>query len=392
MEGVHTIPLFIKQLTMPYYFQPFTTQLPNLTHLTFGDNFNHNSFVLPKTLTHLTFGIQFNQQLANLPPMLTHLTISGNFNQQVILPQRIEHITLGSPRGHYQSDSIPPFPNSLVSIHLFTYLSENKIITLPIHLTTCLISATQFPILHEPPKRMNVIIGCANLLELKLAGSITVNHLPSSLQRCLLGKQVQIQKKILPPKLLEFSLHEYIKFQHGTTFPSSLTTLSVNNNAISNIHKLPNLRTLEICDPNKKINPLPSSLTNLTITYLSQIDKIPLSITHLTLLAHKKQVVLDQLPNSITHLALPNYLLPITHIPPFLISLRVGSNKYPLPHLPPTLSSLELTALPNTPRINTTHIQKLFINIQSSETHTQIQINFFTRTLHFVDTTPFPQQ
>ena len=66
----------------------------NLTHLTFGWDFNQN-VDLPCNLTHLTFGNNFNQNV-NLPCTLTHLTFGNDFNQNVDLPRNLTHLTFGN--------------------------------------------------------------------------------------------------------------------------------------------------------------------------------------------------------------------------------------------------------------------------------------------------------
>jgi len=65
----------------------------NLTHLTFGKNFNQK-LVLPHNLTHLTFGDNLNQKV-DLQLNLIHLTFGYNFNQKVDLPYNLTHLTFG---------------------------------------------------------------------------------------------------------------------------------------------------------------------------------------------------------------------------------------------------------------------------------------------------------
>jgi len=87
----------------------------SLTHLTFGDEFNHpiDEGVLPASLTHLTFGEKFNQPIGVgvLPPSLTHLTFGKKFNQKIerdVLPPSLTHLTFGERFNHPIDEDVLP--------------------------------------------------------------------------------------------------------------------------------------------------------------------------------------------------------------------------------------------------------------------------------------------
>jgi hypothetical protein len=68
-----------------YYKITFIPQ--NIIQLTINSVFNaifkNKLICLPKNLTHLTFGENFNKKVDNLPKNLTHLTVGENFNKKV---------------------------------------------------------------------------------------------------------------------------------------------------------------------------------------------------------------------------------------------------------------------------------------------------------------------
>ncbi len=77
-----------------------TYQFPlNITHLTFGDNFNQKiDNCIPKRVTHLIFGYSFNQKIDNcIPKGVTHLTFGWCFNQEIdgCIPSSVTHLIFG---------------------------------------------------------------------------------------------------------------------------------------------------------------------------------------------------------------------------------------------------------------------------------------------------------
>jgi len=74
----------------------------NLTHLTFGKNFDQplGGKCFPKTLTYLKFGEAFNYSIAPniLPVGLTHLIFGDDYNQLILkntLPISLTHLVFG---------------------------------------------------------------------------------------------------------------------------------------------------------------------------------------------------------------------------------------------------------------------------------------------------------
>ncbi len=68
-----------------------------ITHLIFGDEFNHPVLNLPDTLTNLYFGAKFNKSVNNLPNSLQVLVFGNNFNLLISnLPPNLIEITFGA--------------------------------------------------------------------------------------------------------------------------------------------------------------------------------------------------------------------------------------------------------------------------------------------------------
>jgi hypothetical protein len=100
-------------------FDKSVDSLPNnLTHLTFGEDFNQSVDKLPNNLTHLTFGNRFNQKVDSLPNNLTHLTFGYSFNQLVnSLPNNLTKLTFGWKFNQL----VNSLPSSLIEIGFWSH-------------------------------------------------------------------------------------------------------------------------------------------------------------------------------------------------------------------------------------------------------------------------------
>ena len=73
----------------------------NITHLTFGDNFNKKLHFnnLPKSLIYLKFGNKFNQPIKHtIPNTVVYLIFGHNFNQKInvsSIPNSVSYLSLG---------------------------------------------------------------------------------------------------------------------------------------------------------------------------------------------------------------------------------------------------------------------------------------------------------
>ena len=105
-------------------------KIPSLTHLTFGYDFNQELNLKIPQLTHLTFGYMFNNSLNNLEiPNLTHLTFGHSFDQRInnLDLRNLKHLTFGFVFSQSISLYLPElthltfgsnFYHSIVSINL----------------------------------------------------------------------------------------------------------------------------------------------------------------------------------------------------------------------------------------------------------------------------------
>lgn len=79
----------------------YLRQLPNLTNLTFGKEFNQDiNGMLPPSLAYLEFGENFNKYIEpnGIPNSITHLTFGRDFNQEIpvgMLPNSLTHLEFG---------------------------------------------------------------------------------------------------------------------------------------------------------------------------------------------------------------------------------------------------------------------------------------------------------
>jgi FNIP Repeat len=81
---------------------------PTLTHLYFGNKFNHPVDHLPLTLTHLEFGRNFNQPVDHLPPGLQVLNLGFYFQHNLdYLPESLLELHLEG-QFNLPLDNLPP--------------------------------------------------------------------------------------------------------------------------------------------------------------------------------------------------------------------------------------------------------------------------------------------
>jgi hypothetical protein len=98
MGQLRSIPDSVRKITLPDNWVNKFDIKPDipLTHLVFGEKFNHPSYHLPSTLIHFTFGSMFNQPRKHLPHSLTHLQFGELFNQELSdIPPRLSWLQIG---------------------------------------------------------------------------------------------------------------------------------------------------------------------------------------------------------------------------------------------------------------------------------------------------------
>ena len=142
-QSVDNLPKKLTHLIFGAYFNKPVDNLPeNLTHLTFRCDFDQTVDKLPKNLTYLSFGDRFNQQINNLPKTLTYLSLGVYFEQSINnLPNTLTYLSLGGfnqPIGHQECDDVNCPRNLPINLtHLaFGYPFNQKIHNLPKKINT----------------------------------------------------------------------------------------------------------------------------------------------------------------------------------------------------------------------------------------------------------------
>jgi hypothetical protein len=138
-----------------------------LTHITFGDDFDHHIDNLPLSLSHLTLGNNFNHPVDHLPPSLLHLTIGLNFTQPIDhLPPQLTSLTFTMRKEFDEShfnlpvDHLPP---SLTQLH-FAKVFNQAVDHLPPALTHLLVVRSfNKPVDHLPQSLTHLAFERINL-------------------------------------------------------------------------------------------------------------------------------------------------------------------------------------------------------------------------------------
>jgi hypothetical protein len=111
---------------LPKYFLGFPQ---NLTHLTFGRNFNKKVNKLSKNLIYLAFGKNFNQEVNNLPKNLKYLKFGCKFQNNFILPNNLKKLSLSNK--NFLLNNIPSQIEKLYIWFSYTENYNKKIENLP---------------------------------------------------------------------------------------------------------------------------------------------------------------------------------------------------------------------------------------------------------------------
>lgn len=285
------IPKSVERLTLPQQWNlafNFKPHIPNLTHLKFGDGFNHSCIELPASLTHITFGSSFDRPLTCLPNSLTHLTLGIHFNNSIkVLPPKIIYLAIGKEGSIVNAFDQPldtlPLSLSTLTLYLSSTFNTKHNIIIPEqleHLTFGIY--TQYA---RPPRISLNIKLCSQLDTLLVDGPINVDTLPGSLKRCSLSNLVTCGQCELPSNLQQLTLHCKFTFME---LPPSLTSLDINNNNCYNTKALQHLRCFKSGkDMNINTAYLPCPVTHLQLhTYNKpNLKELPPYVTHLTLIA-----------------------------------------------------------------------------------------------------------
>ena len=102
---LYPLPKSLTHIHFAEYFRAIEkidfTQVPNLTHITFGNSFNDSVDNLPFSLLYLKLGNSFRKEVDHLPPNLHTLILGQTFNQPLDhLPSTLKHLELGTAFNH----------------------------------------------------------------------------------------------------------------------------------------------------------------------------------------------------------------------------------------------------------------------------------------------------
>ena len=220
----------------------FTTLLPpNLTSLTFPDNFNF-PIMDNESLTKLNFGYHFNYPLPFLPNLIK-LTLGDIFNQDLILPISLLSFEFG--KSFNCPFQIPPNLTRLVMGEAF-----NQIVVLPISLRKFVMGDSFDQPIDSLTNLQELTVGKAysysldpllvHLRSLKILGPFnqSLGILPKTLIKLHINGSFNQPIEIIPANLRKLYLcgdfNEYLG-----TFPRSLTKLILGDNFDKPIDILP---------------------------------------------------------------------------------------------------------------------------------------------------------
>jgi len=344
-------------------------ELPAITHIELGHNYNYQLPKLPYSVTHIKFGHHFNQFLHNLPPALTHITFGYSFNKFISdnyfplsliylnlsltnnykayeFPSMVKYLIL--PNFDYKYHQMPRLCNFLTSIvfgnsfnqeleknflpSLLKRVNFNNEFNQPLQNLPQGLTHITFgdkfnqKVLHPKKIKMicpkgrsssNIIFPDEGEYSVMLyrdrAKLIIPNNepqksiLPESVIYLKFGKMFN-QKLILPPRLKVVSF--------GAMFDQIIDDLP---ETLKRIEIFASLDNTEI-STNVVINRLP--VTHLIIN--TMIENLSLSLTHLKF-ADSFNSRIDNFPSSLTHITFGNNFNEIIeNLPQGLIYCRFG--------------------------------------------------------------------
>lgn len=265
--------------------------LSNLTHLTFGDDFNEqlepDLFKFLKNLKYLTFGRNFDKELK--PSVfvhlesLTHLTFGMRFNQGFFGYERINVRTKGPPKLELRRSQIM-WPRNLTHLTLGENFNQTQPGELPqtlTHLTLHGIALLQF------------------LFPRSLRNLILINY------------NLPLQPRDLPETLTSLTLYRYNHPLDLGTLPPNLTDLNLYNfNHRLEQNVLPDgLRSLKLQSFNIMLTPdiFPGTLRYLYLVNYSDILEPGvfaniINLQYLELIFFNQPLEVGTLPTTLTHL------------------------------------------------------------------------------------------
>lgn len=242
--------------------------LSNITHVTFGQNFNSEINGLPDSITNLTFGFYFNQKIKGaLPPFLIYLKFGYSFNQYIIgeIPDTVIKLIFGNKFNNKIQGAIPKNVTYLVFGEDFNRSIENSIPESVIYLKF----GYEFDSFYDNllPKNLKYL----KIKYLEYGIPKTVTHLeiikqhlvpiPDTITHLYCGEFIHYKELLIPSSVTHLYLYSVESGQEVLdNVPKIITHLYLNNLFFGRFPRdLEYLKTEE-CLLHKSINIFPSKL------------------------------------------------------------------------------------------------------------------------------------
>ncbi len=124
-DSIAELPDTITHLKLGRYFNKpeneWIDKIKNITHIIFGNHYNHSIDNLPETITHIFLGYEFNQSVDKLPKNLEYIKFGSKFNKSVnLLPINLKYIIFGN-MFNYPIDNLP---KNLIGLKLYHYFNH----------------------------------------------------------------------------------------------------------------------------------------------------------------------------------------------------------------------------------------------------------------------------
>ncbi len=251
-----------------------------LTHITFGDDFNSSLDYLPPRLTHLTLGYCFDQPVDNLPNTLAHLVFGSHFTQNVDkLPKSLVHLVLGRDF----DQPIDKLPTCLRYIK-FGFYFNHSVDMLPDSLNDIIFGCKFNKSVDKlPPNLIRVVFG--------RHFNQSIGKLPASVKYLSLDKNFDQQVDVFPPSLTHLTLrHNMLNYADEAPFLTHITLdIHSNKTDIVPIFPSPSVTYLALgsCFKGKFMLPRDCKITHLSLDksypHTIPLSDLPLSLKIITI-------------------------------------------------------------------------------------------------------------
>jgi hypothetical protein len=331
-DNIPELPNTITHLKLGRYFNKpeieWVDKIKNITHIFFGNHYNHSIEKLPETITHIFLGYEFNQSVDSLPKNLEYIKLGSKFNKSVdLLPINLKYIIFGNTFNspidnlpfnligiklyHYFNCPIKNLPSSIRYLHYSLHFSIP--IFFPKNLEQLILPDNYNEIVDNLPDTITHL-HLGNIFDKKITklpnclkyiifsnnynnDILCLNSIKHTLQYVELGLNYNLLIHNVFTNILELVVN--INYTHHYNYlPKQLKRLSVNltnNNNIFNIMYLTDLNYLKIDNYSNNVillNRLPLNLKILLLNSRNAICNIdlPLELEYLKITSNHKKI------------------------------------------------------------------------------------------------------